>query len=234
MISCIIVDDEKLALDLLESNLSRIPFMRLVGRFTNPFQAIDFLSNNPVDVMFVDVQMPEMSGLDLISVLRQKIQVIIVSAYTQYAITAFDFQVTDYLVKPVPFDRFLRACQKCRDNIGRQEIRPVEENRDYFFVYVDYSQVKINFSDIVIVEAKRDYVSILLNGDKNIVTRASMKLIEEKLTGHQFARVHKSYIINVSKIVSIKKGIILIHHHEIPLSDNYREPLSRRLGLQSD
>jgi two-component system, LytTR family, response regulator len=232
MMRCIIVDDEKLALDLLENNISRIPFLQLVGRFTNPFDALSFLQKNQVDLLFIDIQMPGITGLEMLPGLKDNMQVVIVSAYENFAIDGFNLDVTDYLVKPVPFDRFLKACIKCQERFSyRTSGIAAPAEKSYFFVNVEYAHVKINFINIIYIEAMRDYIRIVLCDDKPVVTRMSLKAIEEKLDANDFIRVHKSYIVNARMIVSIRKGLVLLASHQVPLSDNYRESVIRKLRI---
>ncbi|HMF71820.1 MAG TPA: LytTR family DNA-binding domain-containing protein [Flavitalea sp.] len=232
MMRCIIVDDEKLALDLLENNISRIPFLKLIGRFTNPFEALGYLQENQVDLIFIDIQMSGITGLEMAAALNSKTQIVFVSAYENYALAGFNLEVTDYLVKPVPYERFLKACIKCHDlfNYRNQGAPPVLE-RTYFFVNVEYAQVKINLKSIVLIEAMKDYVKITLTDDKPVITRMSLKAIEEKLDSNEFLRVHKSYIVNASMILRVKKGLVVVQGREIPLSENYKEQVSKKLHL---
>lgn len=231
MMRCIIIDDEKPALDLLENNISRIPFLQLVGKFNNPFQALDYLQHHPAEIMFTDIEMPALSGMEMLATMKQQLQVVVVTAYERYAVAGFNLDVTDYLLKPVSFDRFLKACLKCQQQYQRTGLRPVPRENNYFFVNVDYAQVKVNCPEVVYIEAMRDYVKIILKNDKPIVTRMSLKSIEAKLDPNEFIRIHKSFIVNTSTIISIRKGLVAIQGHELPLSDNYRDLVIRRLGI---
>ncbi len=230
---CIIVDDEKPALDLLESNISRVPFLQLTGRFNNAFLALEFLQQNPVDILFVDIEMPTLTGLEMLSSMKTPVQVVVVTAYEQYAVEGFNLDVTDYLLKPVSFDRFLKACLKCQQLFLQQSGQrpsPVKD-QEYIFVHVDYAQVKINFKDIIYIESMRDYIKIVLKSDKPVVSRMSLKSIEAKLSPDDFIRIHKSFIVSASSILSIRKGIVVLQGHELPLSENYREAAAKRLGI---
>ncbi len=236
MMKCIIIDDEKLALDLLQNNISRIPYLDLVKRCKNAFEAITFLSENQVDLIFLDIQMPGISGLEFLHSLKDRPMAIIVSAYDNYAIEGFNLDVTDYLIKPVSFERFLKACNKCFElfQYKNSNAGPAETERKYFFVNVEYRQVKINFDKILFIEAMRDYVRIHMHEQKPVITHVSMKAIEERLSRQHFARVHKSYIVNISRITSIKRGSIMVGSNDVPLSENYKDALNKKLGISSD
>jgi two-component system LytT family response regulator len=236
MMKCIIIDDEKLALDLLQNNISRIPYLDLVKRCKNAFEAITYLSENPVDLIFLDIQMPGISGLEFLHSLKDRPMAIIVSAYDNYAIEGFNLDVTDYLIKPVSFERFLKACNKCYElfQYKSNNAGPVESERKYFFVNVEYRQVKINFDKILFIEAMRDYVRIHMYEQKPVITHVSMKGIEERLSRQHFARVHKSYIVNISRITSIKRGSIMVGTNDVPLSENYKDALNKKLGISTD
>ncbi len=237
MMHCIAVDDEKLALDLLEDNIKQIPFLKLVKRCKNAMEAMDALKHEKVDLMFLDIQMAGVTGFQLLKSLSVKPLTIMITAYENYAVEGFNLDVVDYLVKPVSFERFLKACNKAYDLFQLQQ-KQLHSNhtiqRDYFFVNVEYNQVRINNDDIVFVEAMKDYIRIHLANSKPVLTRMSMKAMEEKLPAHQFARIHKSYIVSLPKISTIKRGLVVVAQHEIPLSDNYKSNLETLLGLQPE
>lgn len=229
---CMIVDDEKLALDLLENNIGRVPFLTLTKRCKNPFEAVSYLSESTVDLLFLDIQMPGITGVEMLQSLQNPPQVIMVSAYENYAVEGFNLDVTDYLVKPVSFDRFLKACNKAWKLFQMRGIKTDTEQRSYFFVNVEYKQVKIIYDQILYIEGMRDYVRIHLNNQRPVITHMSMKAVEEKLPSQDFLRIHKSYIANLSRIKTLKKGIALIDTREVPFSENYKEELSRKLGIR--
>jgi DNA-binding LytR/AlgR family response regulator len=233
MMKCIIVDDENLALDLMENNIARIPFLTLVKRCKNAFDAIRYLNEYPVDLMFLDIQMSGITGIEMLQTLKSPPMVILVSAYDNYAIEGFNLDVIDYLVKPVPFERFLKACNKALGIYQGMNSAGLPPDRNYFFVNVEYRQVKINFEDIVYIEAMRDYIRIYLHNQKPVITHMSMKAIDEKLNEHHFTRIHKSYIVNVNRIKTIKRGMILIENQEVPFSENYKDQLNRKLGISA-
>lgn len=234
---CIAVDDEKLALDLLEDYIKQIPFLKLVKRCKNAMEAMDVLKREKVDLMFLDIQMAGVTGFQLLKSLSVKPLTVMITAYDHYAVEGFNLDVVDYLVKPVSFERFLKACNKAYDLYqlqNRQIFSGTTVQRDYFFVNVEYNQVRINNDDIIFVEAMKDYIRIHLANSKPVLTRMSMKAMEEKLPVHQFARIHKSYIVSLPKISAIKRGLVVVAQHEIPLSDNYKSNLEALLGLQPE
>ena len=236
MINCIAVDDEPLALDLLEDNISKVPFLKLVAKCENAMEAINVLQKEHVDLIFLDIQMPGLTGLQFIQSLTQKPMIILITAYEKHALEAFNLDVIDYLVKPVSLDRFVRACNKAKDLYQlRMKNKEGGETRtgkaDYFFVNVDYSLLKVTFNDIRFIEGLKDYVKIHLKSTtKPIVTRMSMKSMEEELPTSSFFRVHKSFIVSRDHITAIRKNSIFIDTMEIPVSENYRDTLASLVG----
>ncbi|MDF2188970.1 LytTR family DNA-binding domain-containing protein [Paraflavitalea sp. CAU 1676] len=233
MIRCLAVDDELLSLELLEDNIRRIPFLQLVGRCFNAYEALEIMRREPVDLIFLDIQMGGITGtqfLQSISTMPARPLVIFVTAYKNYALEGFDLDVLDYLVKPVAFERFLKAVNKAADYLTPA---PVNSAPEYFFVNVEYNLVRIEVNAINFVEGLKDYIKIYLQGsDKAVITRLPMKSIAEKLPANRFVRIHKSYIISVDKITSIRKNRIYIHQHIIPISDSYRDDLFRIIDPQ--
>jgi len=235
MMRCLIVDDEKLALDLMEDNIRQVPFLQLVGRCKNPFEAMEIMNRENIDLVFLDIQMPGLTGIQFLQSLKSNAMVVFVTAYEKYALEGFNLDVLDYLVKPVSFERFLKTANKAFElfNLRTSQQRSNNEQLEhpgYIFVSADYSLVKINIDEITVIEGLKDYIRIHLGPSaKPVITRMSMKAIEDKLPSQQFTRVHKSYIVAIHKIASIRKGRILIDHLEIPISDNYRELFFKRI-----
>jgi DNA-binding LytR/AlgR family response regulator len=231
MLRCLAIDDEPLALELLEDNIRQVPFLKLEGTCSNALEATQFLQQQSVDLVFLDIQMPGLTGLQFIQSLTQRPMFILVTAYEKYALEGFNLDVVDYLVKPVPFDRFLKACNKAYDLYNLRHKPAETKTLDYFFVNVDYSLLKIVFSDILWIEALKDYVRIhLRSSTKPVVTRISMKALEEQLPESQFIRIHKSYIVSKDSITSIKKNSLLVGSMELPVSDNYKDNLTALVG----
>jgi DNA-binding LytR/AlgR family response regulator len=224
MISCIAVDDEKYALDLLVDNIGRVPFLELKETFRNGVDALHYLEKNPVDLAFLDIQMPVLNGLQMLRKLQVRPMIVIVSAFKSYALESYELDVLDYLLKPVSYERFHRAANKANDYFQLKYAKNGQRN-DYIFVNADYRLVKINIDTILYVEGMKDYVKIFLeNSSKAIVTKLSLKMVEEMLPGDRFVRIHKSYIVNIQKVISLQKKKVQLHGNIIiPLSNNYRE-----------
>lgn len=240
MIRCIAVDDEPLALELLEDNISKVPYLTLVASCGNALEAMKVLQQQPVDLVFLDIQMPGLTGLQFIETMIQKPMVILITAYEKHALEAFNLNVIDYLVKPVPLDRFVKACNKAWElyQLKNQSKESEFQKQDYFFVNVDYSLLKISFADIVYIEGLKDYIKIhLVNRDpkssaptKPVITRMSMKNIEEELSPSKFIRIHKSYIVSVDYVTALRKNSVFLGPLELPVSDNYRDALTAITG----
>lgn len=230
MIRCILVDDEPLALDLIEDNLKHVNYIQVVARCHTAGEAIIALQNEVVDLMFCDIQMAGLNGLQLVKSLGNKPMVIFVTAYEKFGIEGFDLDVVDYLVKPVPLERFLKACYKANKLFELDKMSGNDSTREksYFFIHADYSLVKISFKDIEYVESLKDYVKInLVNQLKPVISRTSIKMLEIQLPPLQFYRVHKSYLINVDHVVNIRRGKIKTLNAELPLSDKYRDMIHK-------
>jgi DNA-binding LytR/AlgR family response regulator len=230
MIRCIAIDDEPLALELLQDNISKLPFLQLVAACDNAMEALQVMEKEPVDLIFLDIQMPGLTGLQLIQSMTVKPMFILITAYEKYALEGFNLSVVDYLVKPVALDRFIKACYKAKElfelkNGTKENATPAEA--EYFFVNVEYSQVKVTIADIMYIEGLKDYIKIhLKSSSKPIVTRMPMKTIEDQLPAKQFIRIHKSYIAGISYITSVRKTSLFIGSIELPVSDHYRDAIA--------
>jgi len=233
MLNCIAVDDEKLVLDLLVDNIRKVPFLNLVQRCRNALEAANVLQQEKIDLLFLDIQMPGLNGLQFLESLYNPPMVIFVTAYKEYAFDGFNLDAIDYLLKPFSFERFLKACNKAHERFSlQQNPSPKKDLPDYFFVYVEYNQIKINISEILYIEGMKDYVKIYItSSNKPVMTKMSLKSLEEKLTEYRFARIHKSYILSTNKVTAIKRDLICIGSIELPLSDNYREQVAKMLSL---
>ena len=233
MMRCIAVDDEKWVLDLLVDNISRVPFLQLVGRCKNALEAIELLHREEVDLIFLDIQMPGLDGIQFVQSLQHPPMIIFVTAYKEYAWDGFELAAVDYLLKPVSFERFLKACNKAQELFRlQQKSTPPKELPDSFFVYVEYNQVKINIADIVYIEGMKDYVKIYItSATKPVITKMSLKALEDKLLPYHQVRIHKSYIIAADKVTAVKRDIICLGAIELPLSDSYRAAVEAVLPL---
>jgi DNA-binding LytR/AlgR family response regulator len=235
MIKCLAVDDEVLSLDLLEDNIKRIPFLHLVQRCKNAYEAMDVLRREPIDLLFLDIQMPGVTGIQFLQSLTHKPVVIFITAFKKHALEGFELDVLDYLVKPVTFERFLKAVNKAADfcTLKKQGTQApvVQPTNDYFFVNVEYSLVKVAVQEITHIESLRDYMKIyLLQNDKPVLTKLAMKSLADKLPPARFVRVHKSFMVAIDKISLIRKNRIYIGHHIIPVSDFYKEELLKAIS----
>ncbi|MCW5920910.1 MAG: response regulator transcription factor [Saprospiraceae bacterium] len=241
-LTCIIVDDESLARKMLEDNIRQIPFLELARTCKNAFEAMEALQTNKVDLMFLDIQMPGMLGTQLLQSLPDKPMVIFVTAYSNYAVESYDLDVIDYLMKPVSLERFTKAAFKALEEYRKRHAlehntpsspsqqKTTEEQLDFFFVNVEYSLVKIETKNITYIEGMKDYVKIYLEHLKRpVLTKSTLKGIEEKLPPTGFMRVHKSYIVNLSKIESIRNREIKIGEADIPIGESNWEELMKAL-----
>ncbi len=240
--TCLAIDDESIARRMLEDNIRQIPFLELVGTCKNAFEAMEALQRGPVDLIFLDIQMPGMLGTKFLQTLTEKPMVIFVTAYSNYAVESYDLDVVDYLMKPVSFERFAKAAYKALDAQQKKMAlatsatapppAPVAANDapESFFVNVEYALVKITVRDITHIEGMKDYVKIFLAGAKKpVLTKSTLKGIEEKLPAQGFMRVHKSFIVNVGKIDSIRNREIKIGDWEIPVGEANLEALMQLL-----
>jgi DNA-binding LytR/AlgR family response regulator len=229
MINCLAIDDEPLALELLEDNISKLPYLKLLACCDNAMEAMKIMEQQKVDLIFLDIQMPGLTGLQFIKSMMVKPMIILITAYEKYALEGFELDVIDYLVKPVSLERFIKACNKARElHLLKTYSETSTANKpDYFFINVDYSLMKISFADIVYIEGLKDYIKIhLKSSQRPMVTRMPMKTIEEQLQGKSFIRIHKSYIVAVSFITSIRKSSLFINTTELPISDNYKDAIA--------
>jgi DNA-binding LytR/AlgR family response regulator len=228
MMRCIAIDDEKLVLDLLTDNISQVPYLHLVKACRNAMDAIEVLQHEKIDLIFLDIQMPRLSGLQFIQTLQHPPMIILITAYEKYALESYNLNVVDYLLKPVSFERFLKACNKAKELFDLKADKMEEQLADHIFVNVEYTLVKILFAEILYVEGLKDYIKIhLASSPKAILTKMSLKAMEEKLPGNKFIRIHKSFIIAADKITVIKRDFACIGNQEVPISDFYKENLSR-------
>ncbi len=238
MLKCIAIDDEELALELLEDNISKVPFLKLVASSYNPLAAVNIIQQEQIDLVFLDIQMPGLTGLQLIQSLPNKPMFILVTAYEKYALEGYNLNVVDYLVKPVPLDRFIKACNKAWE-LYQLKNKPAtsvkEDETEYFFINVDYSHLKVVFTDILWIEGLKDYIKIHLKSTAMpIVARISMKSLEDQLPSSKFIRIQKSYIVSKDSITAVRKNSIFIGATELPIGENYKDGVVALLGKQPD
>lgn len=227
---CIIIDDEPLAQQIIEDYITNIPFLTLEKKCNSVFEALEVLQRTQIDLIFLDIHLPNVNGVEFISSLDTKPMFIFTTAYSEYALEAFDLNAVDYLLKPIPFKRFLRAANKAYQlyssttKIKKEEFaESTESEQDFIMVKSDYKSVKIQLSQVLYIEGLKDYVKIYIqNEDKPIITLNSLKKMADSLPSSHFLRVHKSFIINTNKIKSVTKNRIIIHDRWIPVGDNYK------------
>lgn len=227
MIRCLVVDDEPLALDILEDYISKVPFLSLVKTTTSAIEGLSLVQNDAIDLVFLDVQMPELTGIQFLKIINGKCDVILTTAYSQYALDGYELDVVDYLLKPIAFDRFYKAAQKALQNSNHAQLPSSEskishKTHDFIFVKTEHKIQKIYLDDILFIEGLKDYISIFTKTER-IITLQNMKKMEESLPSKSFIRVHKSYIIALSKIESIERSRIQIGEKIIPIGDTYRD-----------
>lgn len=232
MMRCIIVDDEPLVRELLEDNVSQLPFLELVRSCKTAMEALEALQEEQIDLIFLDIQMPRLNGLQFLQSLDHPPLVIVITAYEEYAVESFNLQVADYILKPFSFDRFLKACNRAAELFRMKDsASPAETVKSYdFFVNVEYKFVKIVVADIDYIESNKDYIKIYLSSAvKPVMTRMSLKTIETKLPAGAFIRTHKSFLVAISRITTIKRDFVCIGPKEIPVSETFRENIDKVL-----
>ncbi|MBE7178089.1 MAG: response regulator transcription factor [Mucilaginibacter polytrichastri] len=234
ILNCIAVDDEPLALGLVCSFIEKTPFLKLTGKYSSAVAALSGLHEQKVDLIFLDIQMPDLSGIELARVLAQRTgasetRIVFTTAFNQFAIEGFKVDALDYLLKPFNYEEFLRAANKAlsyhqRINPPKQEVQSAVQTEDYLFLKVEYQLVKVFFSDILYVEGLKDYAKVHLQSqEKPLLSLTSLKALEEKLPDGQFMRVHRSYIISLDKIRSVTRNTLQIADITIAVGDQYKE-----------
>jgi two-component system, LytTR family, response regulator len=223
-ISCIAIDDEPLALSKLEGFIKKVPYLDLIRTFETAIDAIGWLNTNSADLIFLDIEMEQLTGIQFLEATGTISRIIITSAYDQYALKGFELNVTDYLLKPYSFQRFVNAASKVADYYSQRQTEPKSsgENESYIFVKTEYRLERVDLNDILFIEGMKDYLRIICN-DKKIMTLQSFAKIEESLPSKRFCRVHKSFIVAIDKIESVERGVIIISDQRIPVSNTYRE-----------
>jgi DNA-binding LytR/AlgR family response regulator len=227
-ISCLIVDDEPLARNLLREYVDKVSYLDLRGMCSSALEAIDFLRQQPVDLMFLDIQMPDLTGISFLKALQKKPMVIFTTAYSEYALESYDLDVVDYLLKPITFERFLRAVEKANQRRVLEQAMPSNEkispheSSPFIFVKDGTKMVKVNWEDILYIEGLKDYVTIHTR-DQKIVTLQRLKVLETQLPADKFIRIHNSYIVALNAIEVIYKNDVQIGKALLPISDSYKK-----------
>ncbi|MNK32592.1 Transcriptional regulatory protein YehT [compost metagenome] len=235
---CVIIDDEPLAVDLLQDFVQKVDALELISTFNNAIDAVSFINQNNVDLIFLDIQMPHFSGIDFLNTIEKKPLVIFTTAYSDYAVEGFNLGAVDYLVKPIPFHRFLKAVVRAQQVLQPVAAQALTENnntpeieQDFMFVRAEYENVKLNFADILFIEGLKDYVKIYTTDNKFTLTLISLIKLENLLSSKGFARIHRSYIINIKHVKSIQKNKVLISDKRIPISESYKNTFFEKINL---
>jgi len=227
MINAIAIDDEPLALKVIESHCKKIDFINLQKTFTHPTEALKYLRKYPVDLLFVDIQMPSMNGINLVKAIQQSTMIIFTTAFSEYAVTSYELNAIDYLLKPINFTRFHIAVNKANEYYNYINKQNHTEEK-HIFIRADFSLVKILLADILYIEGLADYLKIFIKGRKNVITRMAMKDMIEKLPSNDFIRVHRSFIIPFNSIQSVRNDIIFLDEKEVPIGRTYKEKFYKR------
>lgn len=229
MIKCLVIDDEPLAIDVLEDFIAKVPFLNLVKGCTSAMEAIEVLHQEDVQLLFLDIQMPQVSGVQFLKSLDYRPKVIFTTAYSDYALEGFNLDAVDYLLKPFTFERFLKAVNKAYQQITLQnKSSEVNADKEYMFVKSGYDTVKVKFDEILYIEGLKDYVKIHTTG-KTVIALMSMRILEETLPDN-FIRVHRSYIIDFERVSMVQKRKVFIDKLEIPIGEVYRDAFMERIS----
>lgn len=229
-IKCVLVDDEPLAIQILQNYFDNFPEFDVIGTFNNAIEALDFIKNNTVDAVFLDINMPLMNGIELIGLINNKTKIVITTAFREFAVESYDLDVLDYLVKPIPLPRFIKCIHKIttefnlKNNIALDAVRV----DPHIFVKVDKKMVKINIDEILFIEGMKEYIKIITL-DKTYITHKSLTSLSEELPLDRFIRIHKSYTIAIDKVKFIEGNRIQIHSFTIPIGRNYSKQIKSRI-----
>ncbi len=230
---CVILDDEPLAVDLLTSYINETDNLQLAFASTNAFEAIQYIQKNDVDIVFLDMQMPELTGIQVLKIIGVGYKVIFTTAYIDYALDGYEFNITDYLLKPISFERFTKAIEKInQNNIVSKESKHgnhgIGSNDDFIFIKSDSKMIKINLRNILFIEGLKDYLSIQTDNEK-LITLQNLKTFEQYLNQQHFMRVHKSFIVALNKIDTLERNRIFIGEYVVPIGDTYRDAFLKRI-----
>ena len=240
--NCIIIDDEPMAIKVIESYCDAIDSVTVLGTFTNALEAIDFIKTHPVDLIFSDIEMPHITGIDFMKTLENNKPIFIfTTAYPEYALEGFELNAIDYLVKPIPFPRFIKAIQRVKQQLKLIEsnkviqspdsVKKVELTDDFVFIKSEFDNIKILINDIKYVQGLKDYLKIYTETTRPILTLMNFKDFQVKLPGSLFMRIHRSYVVNISKIDLIQRNKVIIDEERIPIGENYKESFFERIGI---
>ena len=221
----IAVDDEPIALDIIRSHAAKVPFLDLKAEFTDAFKALEYLQKEPVDLIFLDIKMPDISGIEFFNSLAKKPLLIFTTAYSEHAVTSFEMDAVDYLLKPFSLSRFIKGCNKAYELYN---FRNASETSDHLYVKTGYEQLKVMYEDILYLEAAGNYVTFVLK-DKNILSRSTFIEAASLLPSDKFVRIHRSYLVAVNKIDKVERHQVTINNLKIPVSEAYSHNLTAAL-----
>lgn len=236
ILRCLLVDDEPLALNVLQSHIANVNGLEIVAQCKNAIEAIDVLHQKPVDLIFLDIKMPKLLGTDFIKNLSNRPKIIFVTGYREYAIEGYDLDAIDYLLKPVSFERFVQAVSKAKKMVGNEMQTPVEEYKanpeEFFYLKVDKNMQKVFINEILYIESLKDYIKVCLTTGKNLLVRQSISSIEKLLSAHRFLRVHRSYIVSIDKITGFNNLFVQLQSNEIPIGKLYKHAVMEGINLR--
>ena len=229
-IKCILIDDEPLAIKVLQNYFTNFSDFEIIGSFNNALEALEFINNNGVDAVFLDINMPMMTGFELISLIENKTRVIITSAFREFAVESYDLDVLDYLLKPIPLPRFVKCINKITAEFNLKNNIKIENQRidSHIFIKVDKKMIKINIDEILFIEGMKEYIKVI-TVDKTYITHKSLTSLSDELPADRFIRIHKSYTIAIDKVKSIEGNRIQIHSYTIPIGRNYSKEVKSKI-----
>jgi len=236
ILRCLLVDDEPLALKVLQSHIANVNGLEIVAQCKNAIEAIDVLHQKPVDLIFLDIKMPKLLGTDFIKNLSSRPKIIFVTGYREYAIEGYDLDAIDYLLKPVSFERFVQAVSKAKKIVGNEMQSHVEEYKanpeEFFYLKVNKNMQKVFINDIFYIESLKDYIKVCLTTGKYLLVRQSISSIEKLLSTHRFLRVHRSYIVSIDKITGFNNLFLKLNSNEIPIGKIYKQAVMGVINLR--
>lgn len=232
MYRCIVIDDEPLALNVLADYIRQTDGLQLVDITTSPIKGLQRIQNNEANLVFLDIQMPELTGIQVMKIIDQRCKVILTTAYPEFALEGYEYNVTDYLLKPVSFERFTKAIQKLPAAVAAETTKAPQQ--EYFFVKSEYKLLRLDFSQVLFLEALRDYVAIHTADGNKVLTLQSMASFEKELPSRLFARIHKSYIVSISKISFIEKNRVVIGDKFLPVGETYKTAFLQKINYPPD
>jgi DNA-binding LytR/AlgR family response regulator len=225
-IKCLAIDDEPLALKQISSYIEKTPFLEVVARCKSAFDAMEYLANNDVDLMFVDINMPDLNGMDFVKSLAQKPQIVFTTAYSEYAMEGFQVDALDYMLKPISYTNFLKSANKAKTwfDLNQKQVEAIKTTQDSLFVKSEYKMVRIFLSEIKYIESSNEYIQIHLVNDEPVTTLIRLKVMEEQLPKDRFMRVHRSFIVNLDRVKVIERNRIVFDRTVyIPVGEQYKE-----------